>query len=192
MNCRVIAIGASTGGVNAIMTILASLPSNLPPILIVQHMPPRFTAIFAQSIKTRSAMAVKEAENGDMLTQGSVFIAPAGKHMQLQLRNNELYVEVFDGNKIYYQKPSIDVLFRSVAKHVGKEAIGIILTGMGKDGATGLLEMKQSGAYTIAQDEKTSVIYGMPKEAVFLGAALKTLPLTDIAPEILFALKKSW
>lgn len=188
MNCKVIAIGASTGGVNAIQKILSALPSNLPPILIVQHMPLRFTNIFAQSIKNFSAMEAKEAENGDIPGQGQIFIAPAGKHMELLSDNNQLYIHLSDSAKVQHQRPSIDVLFKSVAHSAGKNAIGVILTGMGKDGAQGLLEMKLRGAYTIAQDEKTSVIYGMPKEAVNKSAASVTAPLHEIPALILSAL----
>lgn len=189
MNCKVIAIGASTGGVNAIREILSALPPDLPPILIVQHMPLRFTSIFAQNINNFSAMNVKEAENGDIPTNGQVFVAPAGKHMELKAKNGVLFIHLSDSPKVHHQKPSIDVLFKSVAHCVGNEAIGVILTGMGKDGATGLLEMKLYGAYTIAQDESTSVVYGMPKEAVNIGAACITIPLDKIASSILSTLK---
>lgn len=189
MNCKVIAIGASTGGVNAISRILSALPSNLPPILIVQHMPLRFTSIFAHSINSFSAMEAKEAENGDIPQPGQIYIAPAGKHMELNTDNSQLYIHLSESAKIHHQRPSIDVLFKSIAQSTGKNAIGVILTGMGKDGAAGLLEMKNQGAYTIAQDEKTSVVYGMPKEAVNKSAASVTAPLHEIPGIILSALK---
>ena len=190
MSCKIIAIGASTGGVNAIREILSSLPSDLPPILIVQHMPLRFTNIFAQNIDTFSEMNVREAVDGDKPAKGHVLIAPAGKHMELKSNSLDLYVQLSDSPKINYQRPSIDVLFKSVAHSAGGSAIGVILTGMGKDGAAGLLEMKRQGAYTIAQDEKTSVVYGMPREAVNIGAACITVSLDEIASAILSALKK--
>jgi two-component system chemotaxis response regulator CheB len=152
-------------------------------------MPLRFTNIFAQNIDNISAMSVKEAENGDVPAQGHVFIAPAGKHMELKVDKSDLYIHLSDSAKVHHQRPSVDVLFRSVALSVGKNAIGIILTGMGKDGAEGLLEMKRQGAYTIAQDEKTSVVYGMPKEAVTIGAASITVPLDEIPSIILSCLK---
>jgi two-component system chemotaxis response regulator CheB len=188
MNCKVIAIGASTGGVNAISRILSTLPSNLPPILIVQHMPLRFTSIFAHSINNLSEMEAKEAENGDIPQPGQIYIAPSGMHMELNTDNSQLYIHLSDFAKVHHQRPSIDVLFKSIAQSAGKNAIGIILTGMGKDGASGLLEMKRHGAYTIAQDEKTSVVYGMPKEAVNKNAASITAPLDEIPALILSAL----
>jgi len=189
MNCKVIAIGASTGGVNAIREILSFLPADLPPILIVQHMPLRFTEIFAKNMNEFSKFCIKEALDGDIPKSGQVLIAPAGKHMELVLKNFELTIHLSASLKVHYQRPSIDVLFKSVALCAEKNAIGIILTGMGKDGAVGLLEMKLKGAYTIAQDEETSIVYGMPKEAVNLGAAIVTVPLSDIPSAILKALK---
>jgi len=189
MPCKVIAIGASTGGVNAILKILSALPSDLPPILVVQHMPLRFTNIFAQSINNLSAMNVREAADGDNPANGQVLIAPAGRHMELKTENGKLYIRLSDSPKINHQRPSIDVLFNSVAHSAGKSAIGVILTGMGKDGAAGLLEMRHHGAFTIAQDEHTSVVYGMPKEAANIGAASTTVPLDEISSIILSALK---
>jgi len=189
MTCKVIAIGASTGGVNAIQKILSTLPSDLPPILIVQHMPLRFTNIFAQSINNLSAMNVREAQDGDNPANGQVLIAPAGRHMELKTENGKMCIRLSDSPKINHQRPSIDVLFNSIAHTAEKSAIGVILTGMGKDGAAGLLEMKRYGAYTIAQDESTSVVYGMPKEAVNIGAALTTVPLDEISSVILSVLK---
>ncbi len=188
MSCRVIALGASTGGINAIRKILSSLPSNLPPILIVQHMPLRFTNIFAQNIDNFTTMNVKEAADGDIPAAGQVLIAPAGRHMELKGNTRELYIHLSDSDKVNHHRPSIDILFKSIALCVGKSAIGVLLTGMGKDGAAGLLEMKRQGAYTIAQNEGTSVVYGMPREALNIGAVYSTVPLDEIASVILSAL----
>jgi len=191
MNCRVIAIGASTGGVNALREILSLLPADLPPILIVQHMPLRFTGLLAKSIANYTSMDVREASDGDIPSAGQILIAPAGKHMELHAKNQGLYIHLADFDKVNHHKPSIDILFKSVALSTGKNAIGILLTGMGKDGALGLLEMKLKGAYTIAQNEDSSIIYGMPKEALNIGAVHSTVPLDKIASDILSAVKNN-
>ena len=178
---KIIAIGASTGGTEAIKEILVRLPAQMPAILIVQHMPENFTKSFAQRLDSLCSLTVKEAENGDQATPGKVLIAPGNKHMVLKRSGANYYVEIKDGPLVFHQRPSVEVLFSSVARYAGRNAVGAILTGMGKDGAKGLLEMKNAGAYTIAQDEKSSIVFGMPKEAILLGAAMKIVPLEQIA-----------
>jgi two-component system chemotaxis response regulator CheB len=181
---KIIAIGASTGGTQALRYLISKLPSDMPPIVIVQHMPQNFTKSFADSLNNISKLEVKEAENKDSLYSGRVLIAPGNKHMVLRRSGAKYYVEVKDGEQVYHQRPSVEVLFYSVAQYAGKNSIGVMLTGMGKDGARGMLEMKKNGAYTIAQDEKTSVVFGMPKEAIDIGAVDKILPL-DNMPDFL-------
>jgi two-component system chemotaxis response regulator CheB len=178
---RVIAIGSSTGGVLAIETVLTSLPRTTPGIVIVQHMPEAFTAAFADRLNGLCAMEVKEAKDGDRVIAGRVLIAPGGRHMQLLRSGAQYVVAVRDGPLVNRHKPSVDVLFKSVAQHAGRNAVGVILTGMGDDGARGLLEMRQAGARTAAQDEATCVVFGMPREAIRMGAASSVLPLTDVA-----------
>ena len=182
---KVIAIGASTGGTEAIKSILAKLPAATPGIVIVQHMPPKFTTSFAERLNELCQMEVKEAKNEDSVILGRALIAPGGYHMLLKRSGAKYYVIVKDGPPVHHQKPSVDVLFKSVAKCAGSNAIGVILTGMGRDGAEGLLKMKEAGAYTIAQDEKSCVVFGMPKEAIKLNAVCKVLPLSLIPEEIL-------
>ena len=182
---KIIAIGASTGGTNAIKDLLTHLPADMPPILIVQHMPEAFTAAFAGRLNELCALEVKEAKNNDSAIAGRVLLAPGNKHMILKRSGARYYVEIKDGPMFYHQKPSVEVLFKSVAKYAGSNAIGVILTGMGKDGAKGLLDMKNAGAYTIAQNQKSCVVYGMPKEAVKLGAHIKELDLLDIPNELI-------
>ena len=167
---KLIAIGASTGGTEAIKNILTQMPGNAPGIVVVQHMPAQFTTSFAGRLNKLCQMSVKEAENGELVTSGKVLIAPGNYHMLLKRRGTRYCVEVKTGPLVHYQRPAVDILFRSVARHAGVNAVGIILTGMGKDGAEGLFEMKKAGAVTIAQDEKSSVVYGMPKEARLIGA----------------------
>ncbi len=176
----VIAIGASTGGTEAIAGIFKWLAEDLPGIVVVQHMPEKFTKAFADRINRLSRMYVKEAEQGDRIYRGMALIAPGSRHMLLRSDTKGYYVDLNDGLPVNRQKPSVDVLFRSVAQTAGKDAVGILLTGMGSDGATGLLEMKEAGATTIAQDEATSVVFGMPREAIKLGAACKILGLDGI------------
>jgi two-component system, chemotaxis family, protein-glutamate methylesterase/glutaminase len=181
---RVVAIGTSTGGTQALEDVLTKLPRVAPGIVIVQHMPEKFTAAFAQRLDSICRIAVKEAQTGDRVVPGRALIAPGGKHMLLRRSGAQYFVEVVDGPLVNRHRPSVDVLFRSVAKAAGVNALGIIMTGMGDDGAAGLLEMRKAGARTIAQDETSCVVYGMPKEAVKRGAVEKTVPLELIDREI--------
>ncbi|HEY4556411.1 MAG TPA: chemotaxis protein CheB, partial [Lysobacter sp.] len=182
---RVIAIGASTGGTQAIERVLTAMPRVCPGIAIVQHMPERFTASLAQRLDGLCEIEVREARHGDRLRPGLALIAPGGRHMQLRRSGAYYHVDVIDGPPVNRHRPSVDVLFRSVAKHAGRNATGAILTGMGDDGARGLLEMTRAGAETIAQDEATCVVYGMPREAARMGAARQVLPLQNIAAALL-------
>ncbi|MBD3344726.1 MAG: chemotaxis-specific protein-glutamate methyltransferase CheB [Chitinivibrionales bacterium] len=182
---KIIAIGASTGGTVAIENVLCRMPRNAPGIVIVQHMPEKFTTSFAQRLDQICDIEVREAKNGDSIIPGLALIAPGNFHMVVKRSGARYYIEVKNGPPVYHQRPSVEVLFNSVAKYVGANAVGVILTGMGADGATGLSDMKEAGAHTIAQDEKTSVVWGMPGEAVKIGAARKILPLQKIAEEAL-------
>lgn len=181
----VIAVGASTGGTEALTTFLQAMPLDTPGIVIVQHMPEKFTTSFANRLNEICKITVKEAENGDSVIRGRALIAPGNFHMLLKRSGARYYVEVKEGPLVNRHRPSVDVLFRSTARYAGANAIGVIMTGMGGDGARGLLEMKQAGAKTIAQDEKTCVVFGMPKEAIKLGAVDKVLPLEAIAPFVI-------
>jgi two-component system chemotaxis response regulator CheB len=181
---RVVAIGTSTGGTQALEEVLTALPRVTPGIVIVQHMPEKFTAAFAARLNSLCQIEVREAQNNERVIQGRALIAPGGRHMLLKRSGAQYYVEVVDGPLVNRHRPSVDVLFRSVAKFAGANALGVIMTGMGDDGAAGLLEMRNAGSYTVAQDEETCVVYGMPKEAVKRGAVVKTLPLGAIAAEI--------
>ncbi|MCP4022392.1 MAG: chemotaxis response regulator protein-glutamate methylesterase [Desulfobacteraceae bacterium] len=167
---KIIAIGASTGGTEALKKVLTRMPQNSPGIVVVQHMPAQFTTSFAERLNELCQMNVKEAQNGDTVSNNNVLIAPGNFHMLLKRSGARYYVEVKNGPLVHYQRPAVDVLFRSVARYAGANALGIILTGMGKDGAAGMLEMKKAGAVNIAQDESSSVVYGMPKEAKDIGA----------------------
>lgn len=187
---KIIVLGASTGGTEAIRNFLAQLPKKSPGIAIVQHMPEGFTKSFANSLNNICKLEVKEAENGDRLYQGRVLVAPGNKHMLLKRVGKEYSVEVKEGPLVNRHRPSVDVLFRSAARYAGKNALGILMTGMGNDGAKGLLELKESGAHTIAQDEHSCVVFGMPKEAIKLDAAETILPLDKIAPYIVANLHK--
>ncbi len=182
---KVVAIGTSTGGTQALESLLVALPAVSPGIVIVQHMPEKFTAMFAQRLNSICQIEVREARDGDRVLPGLALIAPGGKHMQLGRSGTHYQVEVMDGPPVNRHKPSVDVLFKSVAKRAGKNAVGFILTGMGDDGARGLLAMKEAGAYTVAQDEASCIVFGMPKEAIALGAAARVLPLSSIANEIM-------
>ena len=182
---RVVALGTSTGGTQALEVVLSSLPRVTPGIVIVQHMPEKFTGEFAKRLNSICQITVKEAQNNDRVTQGQALIAPGGKHMLLRRTGAQYYVEVMDGPLVNRHRPSVDVLFRSVAKCAGSNALGVIMTGMGDDGAAGLLEMRNAGAKTVGQDEESCVVYGMPKEAVKRGAVEKTVPLTSIGREIM-------
>ena len=181
---KVVAIGASTGGVKAIKEILQQLPVDCPGVVIVQHMPELFTKQFALRLDQECEVSVKEAEEGDSILRGQVLIAPGNLHLTVKRSGAKYIVQLIDKPLINRHRPSVDVLFQSVARSVGKNAIGVILTGMGTDGAKGMLDMKATGAYTIAQDELSSVVYGMPKEAVKLKAIDKVLGLNQIAKEI--------
>ena len=182
---KVIAIGASTGGTEALKAVLTQMPSNSPGIVVVQHMPAHFTTAFAERLNGLCQMTVKEAENNDSVTPGIILVAPGNYHMILRRSGARYYVEIKTGPMVHHQRPAVDILFKSTAKYVGPNAIGVILTGMGADGAEGLLEMKQAGAGTIAQDEASCVVFGMPKEAIQLGAADKIIPLSQIPSEII-------
>ena len=181
----VISVGASTGGTEALRVFLEGMPVNAPGIVIVQHMPEQFTKSFADRLNDLCLINVKEAQDGDAVLQGRALIAPGNKHALLRRSGAKYYVEVKNGPLVNRHRPSVDVLFRSTALYAGKNAIGVIMTGMGDDGAKGLLEMKEAGAKTVAQDEKTCVVFGMPKEAIKLGAADKILPIEQIAKHVL-------
>ncbi len=183
----VVCIGASTGGTESLRVVLETLPADCPAIVIVQHMPEKFTAAFAKRLDGLCAAEVKEAEDGDAVLKGRVLIAPGNRHTSLQRNGGEFHVRVKDGPLVSRHRPSVDVLFHSAAQCAGRNAIGILMTGMGSDGADGLLEMRNAGAATVAQDEATSVVFGMPKEAIERGAAIKVLPLGLIAGEIMQA-----
>lgn len=187
----IVAIGASTGGTEALAEILSALPSASPGIVIVQHMPEVFTAAFAQRLNRLCQIEVKEAEQGDRIEMGRALIAPGNRHMSVHRRGSQSFVEIGDGPLVSRHRPSVDVLFRSVARTQGANALGIILTGMGNDGAQGLLEMKKAGAETLAQDEASCVIFGMPKEAIACGAAGTILQLSKIPARILGSLSRS-
>jgi two-component system chemotaxis response regulator CheB len=181
---KVFVVGASTGGTEALTTFLKSMPVDCPGIVIVQHMPEKFTASFAERLDDLCAVSVKEAENNDGVFRGRVLIAPGGFHTLLKRSGARYYVEVRDGPLVSRHKPSVDVLFRSAASYAGANAVAAILTGMGDDGAKGMLELKGVGANTFAQDEETSVVFGMPKEAIALGAVDRVLPLDRISREM--------
>ncbi len=180
----VVAVGASTGGTEALTTFLKAMPVDCPGIVIVQHMPEKFTTSFANRLNEICKISVKEAANGDAVIRGHALIAPGNYHLLLKRSGARYYVEVREGPLVNRHRPSVDVLFRSTARYAGANAIGIIMTGMGDDGAHGLKEMKEAGAKTIAQDEQTCVVFGMPKEAIKLGAADLVLPLEQIAPAV--------
>jgi two-component system chemotaxis response regulator CheB len=183
----VVCLGASTGGTEALRAVLEALPANAPGIVVVQHMPERFTRAFAQRLDTLCQVSVKEAEDGDTVMRGHVLIAPGGKHTILERQGARYLVSVRDGPLVSRHRPSVDVLFRSAARCAGSNAVGVIMTGMGDDGARGLLEMKEAGARTFAQDEASSVVFGMPKEAIARGAADRVIGLNAIAAEVLRA-----
>ncbi len=184
-----IAIGASTGGTEAIKEVLVRLPADCPPILIAQHMPPGFTQSFARRLNDLCKMDVSEARDGEGIVSGHAYIAPGHSHLLLARTASGYIVRLEQSEPVNRHRPSVDVLFRSVAQHAGKHALGIILTGMGKDGAQGMLEMRRAGAYNFAQDEATSVVFGMPREAIAAGAADEVLPLADISARVLAVLR---
>ncbi len=182
---KIVAIGASTGGTEALREILEALPADAPGIVIVQHMPEKFTAAFAQRLNSICKITVKEAENNDSVLRGQALIAPGNKHMMLKRSGARYCVEIRDGPLVSRHRPSVDVLFRSAARYGGKNVLGVILTGMGDDGAKGMREMKDAGACNIAQDENSCVVFGMPQEAIKVGAVDHILPLDRIVAEIL-------
>ncbi len=188
---KIIAIGASTGGVEALTQVLTSLPGNTPGIVIVQHMPANFTTSFARRLNDLCQLTVREAVSGDRILPGTALIAPGGIHMLVRRSGANYHIVLKDGPPVFHQKPSVEVLFQSLAQYAGANAVGAILTGMGADGATGLLKMRQAGAHTLAQDEQTSVVYGMPKEAVDIGAAERVVPLKDIALNLVNMVKNT-
>ena len=185
----VIAIGASTGGTEALREVLVEFPADSPGIVVVQHMPEMFTKQFAKRLDDLCQLTVKEAENGDKVLRGQVLIAPGGKHMLVKRSGAIYYVEIIDGPLVNRHRPSVDVLFRSVARYAGKNAVAAILTGMGDDGARGMLEMKEAGVFTVAQDEKSCVVFGMPKEAIRMGGVDKVVPLKDVTRTLLSKVK---
>lgn len=182
---KVVAIGASTGGTEALKAVLTKMPPDSPAIVIVQHMPPRFTTAFANRLNDLCQIEVREAKDGDTLIPGLALIAPGNFHMVVKRSGARYYVEVKTGPLVCHQRPSVDVLFHSVAQYVGANAVGVIMTGMGADGARGMAEMRSAGAHTIAQDEASCVVFGMPKEAIRAGGVEKVVPLGQIPQAIL-------
>jgi len=186
---KVVAIGASTGGTKAIETILRDMPATCPGTVIVQHMPEAFTASFAERLNDLCEMEVHEARDNEYVVPGVALIAPGNYHMVLRRSGANYLVKIKNGPPVYYQRPAVDVLFQSVAKSAGRNAVGVLLTGMGVDGAKGLLSMSECGAYTMAQDEETSIVFGMPREAIRIGAVDKVFPLQEIPMAIINALQ---
>lgn len=182
---QMIAVASSTGGTEALKVFLSGMPADIPGTVVVQHMPPGFTKSFADNLNNMFPFEVKEAQDGDQVVPGRVLIAPGNYHMEITRSGAYYYVKLHQGPALHSVRPAADYLMKSVAKFVGKNALGVVLTGMGKDGAEGLLEMKNAGAYTVAQNEETCVVYGMPAAAVALGAADKILPLDKIAGDLL-------
>ncbi|MBH1939586.1 chemotaxis response regulator protein-glutamate methylesterase [Mobilitalea sibirica] len=188
-NDKIVAIGASTGGTEAISKILVQLPSDFPGIVVVQHIPPMFSRMFAERLNNQTKLHVKEAETGDYIEQGKVLVAPGDQHILVKRIGTRFRIEAFYGEKVNGHCPSVDVLFDSIAKEVADKAIGVILTGMGNDGAKGLLAMRRQGAHTIGQDEISSVVYGMPKVAYDIGAVEKQMALSNISNALINMLK---
>ncbi len=187
---KVIAIGASTGGTQAIEAVLRRFPVDAPATVIVQHMPEHFTASFAKRLDSVCAMTVREARDGDVLAPGLAFVAPGGKHLVIQASGARWIARIKDGPKVHHQRPAVDVTFQSLARCAGRNVVSALLTGMGADGAKGMLALREAGAHTIAQDEATSVVWGMPREAVKLDAACAVLPLEEIADGLLHAIDR--
>lgn len=185
---RLIAIGASTGGTQAITELILALPEVVPGIVIVQHMPPLFTKSFADRLNDMTPLQVKEAEHGERVLRSTVYVAPGGSHMAITRSGAMYHIELSDGPPVNFVKPAVDLLFRSVARYAGKNAVGVILTGMGEDGARGLKEMRDKGGVTLAQDEASCIVYGMPKKAVEMGGVSRVLPLSQMARGILESL----
>ncbi|MBW2107142.1 MAG: chemotaxis response regulator protein-glutamate methylesterase [Deltaproteobacteria bacterium] len=182
---RIVVVGASTGGTEALRVLLEALPNNSPGIAVVQHMPDQFTGSFARRLDGLCRLSVREASHNDILLPGRVLIAPGNRHMLLKKNGTRFYVALKDGPLVSRHRPSVDVLFRSAARHAGRNALGVLLTGMGADGAQGLLALKQAGAATVAQDESSCVVFGMPKEAIKLNAVDAVLPLEQVGPWII-------
>jgi two-component system chemotaxis response regulator CheB len=182
---KIVIVGASTGGTEALLVLLKALPSDAPGFVIVQHMPQHFTRAFSERLDSLCRMEIREAQDGERVLRGRALIAPGNRHTLLKRSGARYYVEVKDGPLVCRHRPSVDVLFRSAARYAGANAVGVIMTGMGDDGARGMLEMKEAGAYTIAQDEATSVIFGMPQEAIKLGGVDKICSLGEIARTVL-------
>ncbi|MDR8392853.1 chemotaxis response regulator protein-glutamate methylesterase [Aliifodinibius sp. S!AR15-10] len=187
---KIIAIGSSTGGTKALEAILPRLPANMPGLVIVQHMPPVFTQSFSERLNTICKIDVKEAEDRDLIRPGQALIAPGNHHMLVEKRGAKYYTKIKQGPPVHHHRPSVDVLFNSVAKAAGINSTGVILTGMGSDGGKGLRAMKEKGAHTMAQDEETSVVFGMPKVAQEMGAVAEVLPLDKIAEAIVNDIKE--
>jgi two-component system, chemotaxis family, protein-glutamate methylesterase/glutaminase len=182
---KIVAVGASTGGTEALRLYLEALPHDAPGTVIVQHMPEHFTAAFARRLDSTCRIDVKEAADGDSVIPGRALIAPGNRHLLLKRSGARYFVEIKEGPLVNRHRPSVDVLFRTAARYVGKNAIGVILTGMGDDGARGMKEMRDAGAFTIAQDEASCIVFGMPREAIRLGGVQSVLPLAQIAPAVL-------
>lgn len=187
---KIIAIGASTGGTHAIEKILTRLPATTPGTLIVQHMPEGFTAAFAKRLDQICAMQVHEAKDGDDVVPGTALVAPGGSHMLLERNGSRYNVRLKDGPPVHHQKPSVDVLFHSVARNAGRHATGVILTGMGSDGAKGMKAMRDTGSYTLAQDEKSCIVFGMPKQAIQTGGVLEVASIDNMAERIVSSLQQ--
>ena len=181
---KVVAVGASTGGTEALRELLEAMPIDAPGIVVVQHMPEQFTAQFANRLNSICRITVKEAAHNDSVIRGQALIAPGNRHLLLKRAGARYYVEIRDGPLVSRHRPSVDVLFRSAARYSGRNAVGVIMTGMGDDGAHGMLEMREAGAYNIAQDEASCVVFGMPAEAIKLNAVDRILPLGGIAAEV--------
>jgi two-component system chemotaxis response regulator CheB len=181
---RVIGIGASTGGVEALRDVLTRLPAHIPPVLIAQHMPPGFTETFARRLDTLCQIHVKQADDGETARPGVAYIAPGGRHLLLMRRGTGYFLRVTDDPPVNRHRPSVDTLFRSIARAAGRNAVGVMLTGMGGDGADAMLEMSQAGAYTIAQDEATCVVFGMPRQAIAAGGVREVMALGEVASRL--------
>lgn len=188
---KLIVIGASTGGTEAIREVLVEFPADSPAVVITQHMPPGFTTSFAKRLDSLCKIRVKEAVNGERLLPGHAYIAPGGFHFAVARSGANYVAEVFDGEPVNRHKPSVEVLFSSIAKNVGPNAVGMMLTGMGRDGANAMLDMKNAGAHTIAQDEASCIVFGMPKEAIAVGAVEEVLPLSKIAQAVMQRIKSA-
>ncbi|MFZ4758617.1 MAG: protein-glutamate methylesterase/protein-glutamine glutaminase [Burkholderiaceae bacterium] len=186
---KIVAIGSSTGGTEALREVLTVLPADCPAVMVTQHMPPGFTKSFADRLNSLCKMHVKEAEHGERVLPGHVYIAPGGHHLALGRSGANYVVEIDDGPPVNRHRPSVEVLFRSVARHAGRNAIGVMLTGMGRDGADAMKELRDAGAYNIGQDEASCVVYGMPREAAAVGAVHEVLPLQKIGAQILAHLR---